>query len=124
MLVDGKPAQKLSVICHDIHRTDKLSGPRPIGLTGDDGRIEFSTYQKADGVPEGEYVLTFTWREWDDEWKKPTGPDRLAGRYADPEHSAIRLIVKSGEPADLGKIELLTEIGIQAERTAIVPQDG
>jgi hypothetical protein len=109
VLVDGKPAQKLSVICHDVTGLDKPSGPRPVGLTADDGTIEFSTYQKGDGVPEGEYVLTFTWRAWDDYWKTFSGPDRLTGRYADPHKATIRLTVKEKSPTELGTIELSTE---------------
>jgi len=109
VLVDGQPAQRLSVTCHDVNRLDKQNVPRPVGLTGEDGKIEFSSYQKADGVPQGEYVLTFTWGEWDDYWKKFSGPDRLKGRYADPQKSTFRLTVKDRGPTDLGTIELSTE---------------
>lgn len=109
VLVDGKVADKLSVICHDVDRSTKQNRPRPVGLTDEDGRIEFSSYQKGDGVPEGQYALTFTWGEWDDYWKKSSGPDRLAGRYADPQKSTIRLTVKRGTPTDLGTIQLQTK---------------
>ena len=109
VLVDGKPAAKLSVTCHDAQATNAKSVSHPVGLTGDDGKIEFSTYQKGDGVPAGEYVLTFAWREWVPYWNRFEGADRLKDRYADPQKSTIRLAVKPGEPADLGTIELSTE---------------
>jgi hypothetical protein len=109
VLVDGKPTAKLSVTCHDVQATNTKSGPRPVGLTGDDGNIEFSTYQKGDGVPAGEYVLTFAWREWVPYWNRFEGVDRLKDRYADPKNSAIRLTVKKDAAAELGAIELSTE---------------
>ncbi len=109
VLVDGKPAAKLLVTCHDAQASNTKKAPRPVGLTSEDGKIEFSTYQKADGVPAGDYVLTFAWREWDNYWHKFSGSDRLKDRYADPQKSAIRLTVKQGEPTDLGTIELSSE---------------
>jgi 5-hydroxyisourate hydrolase-like protein (transthyretin family) len=109
VLVDGKPAAKLQVTCHDTQATRTKNAPRPTGLTGDDGTIEFSTYQKGDGVRPGDYVLTFTWREWDPDWSRFSGADRLKDRYADAHKSAIRLTVKQGEPTALGVIELSTE---------------
>jgi len=109
VLVDGQPAPKLLVTCHDNRGTDIPNAPRPVGLTGEDGKIEFSTWQKADGIPAGEYVLTFTWREWDPYWNRFHGTDRLKDRYADPATSTVKLSVKKDAPTELGTIELSTE---------------
>src|SRR5436190_18563651 len=107
--VNGNPAAKLQVACNDTQATNGKSTPHPVGLTDEDGKIEFSTYQKGDGVPAGDYILTFTWREWDPIFSRPTGNDRLHDRYTDAKKSAIRLTVKQGESVDLGTIELSTE---------------
>lgn len=63
-------------------------------------------------MPPGEYVLTFSWREFNTFSMSYSGPDKLNGRYNDPQQSEFRLTVESGdEPIDLGRIELTTESG-------------
>lgn len=106
--VDGQPAHKVFVTCHNVNEIQKQNVFKSLGLTDENGKLDFSTYESSDGVPEGEYVLTFTWGEWDDYWKRFSGPDKLKDRYADPKKSEIRLTVKKGELADLGIIELST----------------
>jgi len=66
------------------------------------------TYQQGDGVPEGEYVLTFAWGQPNRFNNIYGGPDRLANRYSDPRQPKVRFKVEKGKPADLGRIELST----------------
>jgi hypothetical protein len=78
-------------------------------MTGPDGKFAISTYQSADGVPAGEYLLTFVWGRFDMISKSYGGPDKLNGRYADHQKSEHRVQVESGKPTDLGRIELTTK---------------
>src|SRR5687768_8776191 len=59
--VDGRPANKVFATCHNVKELDQENVHRTLALTDETGKLEFSTYQSGDGVPEGEYVLTFEW---------------------------------------------------------------
>ena len=71
--------------------------------------IEIATYEASDGVPEGEYVLTFMWGKINLISGGYGGPDKLNGRYTDPETSEVKVTVKAGEATELGTIELTTK---------------
>jgi hypothetical protein len=98
--VDGQPAAQLSLTCHDVKGVAPLHPTVSSAITDPDGKFAVSTYQSGDGVPEGEYVLTFVWGKFDLISKSYGGADRLKGRYRDPE---------AGKPIDLGCIELSTK---------------
>ena len=108
ILVDGEPVEKLRVTCENAAEGNEPS-LRSLGLTDAKGTVAFSTFRDSDGVPPGDYVLTFAWQDWDDYWNRHEGPDRLGGRYSDPEKSEYRLTVREGETTDLGTIKLSTE---------------
>ncbi len=69
----------------------------PRAIVGPDGRFELTTYEEADGAPAGEYAVLITWPQrtvappGDDEGEGAEGeegeelPDRLGGRYSNPE---------------------------------------
>ena len=104
--VNGSPADKLTVTCH---RADAAGEAYPIvssALTDAEGKFSLATYESGDGLREGEYVLTFAWRDFNVMSNNYTGPDKLNGRFANPEDSATRLTVATGQPVDLGRIEL------------------
>lgn len=108
VLIDGEPVEKLLVTCHD---TEHLGQQKllSLGLTDENGDVTFSTFEGSDGVPAGEYLLTFSWRDWDNYWNRFEGPDKFKGRYSEPAESQYRLLVTADEPADLGVIELTIE---------------
>ena len=107
--VDGRPAAQLQIACHDVKGIDAAAPTVSSAMTGPDGKFAISTYQSADGVPAGEYLLTFTWGTFNMISKSYGGPDKLNGRYADHQKSGHRFKVESGKPTDLGRIELSTK---------------
>ncbi len=107
--VDGQPAANLAVRCISVAGLDKENPTFSSAFTDEQGRFAISTYEKADGVPEGEYVLTFEWGQWDFVSGQYGGPDKLKGRYKDPATSKIRFKVEAGKPTNLGRIELTTK---------------
>src|SRR5258708_14552872 len=59
VLVDGSPAEGVSVTCQAINGIDK-ENPTVSGATTDkEGNFAISTYKAGGGVPDGDYVLTF-----------------------------------------------------------------
>ncbi len=107
LLIDGKPVGNVAVRCVSVQKLDATTPPSAT-FTRDDGTFEISTYEKSDGVPEGEYVLTFQWGEHNLISGTYAG-DKLGGRYADAKKSTNRFKVEKGKPVDLGKIELTTK---------------
>jgi hypothetical protein len=107
--VDGQPAAQLQVKCHDVNGMDTEDPTVSSAMTGQDGKFAISTYLTADGVPEGEYVLTFAWGKFDMISKAYVGPDKLKARYLNPQNSEHRFKVEPGEPTDLERIELSTK---------------
>jgi len=107
--VDGSPAANLAVRCISVSGLDKENPTFSSAFTDEQGRFSISTYEQADGVPEGEYVLTFEWGQWDLISGQYGGPDKLKGRYKDPATSKIRFKVEAGKPTNLGRIELTTK---------------
>ena len=103
--VDGQPAAQLALACHDVRGVDPLHPTVSSAITDQDGKFAVSTYQSGDGLPEGEYVLTFVWGKFD-LISKSYGGDGLKGRYMNPLKSACRCKVETGKPTDLGRIEL------------------
>ena len=79
-----------------------------VAFTDEEGKFEISTYESSDGVPAGEYALTFMWGKWNMSGSYG-GPDKLNDRYTDPKTSEVKVTVKDGEPTDLGTIELTTK---------------
>lgn len=96
VLVKKVPADKAMVVFHPIEAEPK-SAIRPLGICGPDGTFNLTTYLTNDGAPEGEYRVTIIWpgpppkktAEMDDE-----GPDRLKGRYGNPQTSRIKIVVE------------------------------
>ncbi len=104
VLVDGTPTAGLRVACYPQGETE--INRRLVVLTDDQGAFSLGTYESSDGLPEGEYKLTFEWIEG-----TMLGPetDKLKGAYSDPEESEYTVTVKTGEKNDLGEIKLSTK---------------
>ncbi len=107
VLVDGKPAEGVLLGIHDSAPMDKKFPTAPQGQTIADGKLIISTYAEGDGLPEGDYTITFTWQEFNPVSRSYTGPDKLNKRYADPKSSKVTAKVKG--PVDLGEIQLTTK---------------
>ncbi|MFV1966544.1 MAG: hypothetical protein ACC628_14055 [Pirellulaceae bacterium] len=106
--VDGKPVVQLAVRCINVTGIDKADPTFSSAFTDEEGKFEISTYEQSDGVPEGEYILTFEWGQWGLSGSYG-GPDKLKNRYKDPKKSAFHVTVESGKPADVGRIDLSTK---------------
>lgn len=79
------------------------------GGTGADGLFELSTYNKGDGLPAGDYKLTFVWTELRLGGAALGGApsDKLGGQYADSKTTPFTVTVKeSKDVVDLGVFEL------------------
>lgn len=115
VVVDGVPVPAtapLRVESHNVNGFDQEHPTISSTLTGEDGRFEMSTYVTGDGVPPGDYTLTFMWGEMNLIAGTYAGPDKLNGRYTDSETSEYSFTVTEGESEvgiDLGTIELTTE---------------
>jgi len=105
VVVDGAPLAgvKIKMFSKTLDR-EKRAFPR--GVTDEDGRFQAWTYRVNDGVPPGEYYMTFV----DHSQANPSvreNPDGFQGRYSNrqnPEH--LITVPESSEPYDLGTIEL------------------
>jgi hypothetical protein len=109
--VDGSvPSSSIQVHCYSTGTIDTEHPTFSQTETKPDGTFEISTYQSGDGVPVGDYVLTFIWQEFNMFNRTYAGPDKLNNRYSDPKTSEIKLTVKEGgAPTDLGEIKLTTK---------------
>jgi hypothetical protein len=102
VLVDGVPAASLTVECH----------PEPgaqlkhevATFTDENGKFSIGTYESKDGLPEGTYALAFIWPEMG-----IVAKDKLKGAYADYKKSEHKVTVVTGQPNDLGEINLKTK---------------
>ncbi len=108
VMVDGAPAANLAIQVHNVNGMDKEQPTVSSAFTKEDGTFALATYDSGDGVPEGEYALTFMWGQMNLVSMNYGGPDRLKDRYRDPKKSEVRFEV-NGEPVDLGSIELRTK---------------
>jgi hypothetical protein len=83
---------------------------RPQAQTDESGAFQLRTYVSGDGAPPGQYKVTIIWPgpspdAGGDSDKGFSGPDRLGGRYADPDTSPFSVTVVEEEnrldPLDL-----------------------
>jgi hypothetical protein len=112
--VDGAaPTSPVQIQCHPVNGVDAAHPTVSASLTGDGGQFEISTYETGDGVPAGDYALTFEWREYNAISASYGGPDKLKKRYQDPLASETKFTVAAGgtgdEETDLGTIALTTK---------------
>lgn len=109
--VDGNvPDSPVKIECVPISQVDDDPSHFSMSFTMSktDGSFNISTYQSDDGIPAGEYALTFMWGKLNLMSGQYGGPDKLNGRYSDPKKSEIKVTV-ADEPIDLGMIELTTK---------------
>jgi hypothetical protein len=107
VLVDGQPVDNLAIYCNRLSAVNKEFPTESQCFTQKDGSFEIGTYLSKDGVPEGDYALTFRLGEWN-MFNKSYEGDKLNGRYTDPKESAVKFTVTKGKPTELGEIKLTT----------------
>ena len=103
--VKGKAAEGVHVTFHPEGGLDTTQPTETKAMTGKDGKFAASTYEVGDGATLGVFRLTFTWPKLNQISMTFDG-DTFKGRYSKPERSKHTITVKSGEPIDLGRIEL------------------
>lgn len=93
--LNGQPISGGTVVLHST--SDKFpAGLSPVGYVAADGTVQFTTYERGDGVPAGEYKATVTWRPFitvDDE--TISGDNQLPAIYASLESTTARVTVPS-----------------------------
>lgn len=109
--VDGQaPSSPVQIRCFNLHGMDQEHPTVSSTVTRDGGQFSISTYESGDGVPEGEYAVTFEWKQLNLVSMSYGGEDALKGRYSDPQTSEVRFTITPGtKPLDLGTIELTTQ---------------
>ncbi len=103
--VNGKPAEGVHVVFHPVGGMDQAQPTETKAITDKDGKFAASTYVLGDGVPPGEYTLTFSWPQLNMISMAFEG-DKLKGKYDKPAKSQHKVTVESGKPLDLGTIDL------------------
>jgi hypothetical protein len=89
--VEGEPAYGAYVTLHPIGDVGMTKGNKPFARVQQDGSFQISTYDTGDGAPQGEFSVTVVWPE-DPEARGPS-PDRLRGKYANPEQSDLKISI-------------------------------
>ncbi len=94
--IDGQPPQssdrrkKILVVLNDATKPDQHILERPVVVCSPSGEFAFHTYAERDGVPAGEYVLTFV--QFLDRGKRGYfGPDGFKNLYSDPQKQEFRV---------------------------------
>lgn len=106
--VDDKPAEGARIEFHPVGGLDTAQPTVTAATVNKDGSFAASTYEVGDGVPPGEYQLSFTWPKLNPISMTFEG-DKLNGRYADPAKTDVKMTVESGKPLDLGRIDLTSK---------------
>ncbi|MCC6123996.1 MAG: hypothetical protein IT426_03465 [Pirellulales bacterium] len=107
----GKPAAGAEVIFHPLSGPAKGTRLRPNGRADEFGKFALGTYRAGDGAPAGEYRIGVVWpgplpnAAPGDSEASHGGPDRLRGRYGDPEKSGLKATV-SDSNNELPPLEL------------------
>lgn len=109
VLVDGQPAANLAIRANPAAGIDQQDPTISSAFTDNEGKFAFSTFETGDGIPEGEYQLTFEWGEMNMFSMQYGGPDKLKGRYKDPSKSTFTIKVGPDGPEDVGSFELTTK---------------
>jgi hypothetical protein len=108
--VDGAaPGSEIQMECHPVNGMDTQHPTASQAAVDAEGNFTISTYEAGDGIPPGDYILVFSWRDYNVMARSYSGPDKLKDRYSDPKTSPIKLTVKEGEPLDMGIVALTTK---------------
>ena len=98
--VNGVPAPSLTVKFHSRGEPQgqaEIYAAKPSAMTDGDGSFAVSTYEHGDGVAAGTYAVTFEWLTYNLLQNSYGGPDKLGGKYADPEKTPFEVTVTGDE---------------------------
>jgi hypothetical protein len=124
VMYKGQPAAGATVILRRLDPELNTTPPVAAGQVDDEGRFSVAVDERGEGAPAGRYAVLIQWRKKVEggEEPKPAAkkgrrfvvpdkpeliPDRLEGRYMNPDRSPFRVEVKPGEndlePFDVSK---------------------
>lgn len=113
VLVDSQPAEGAMVIFCPVDGSEEFMRERPFGVTDADGKFELRTFRPGDGAPAGNYKVMARWlskaaqssQAADQDRAAGGSPDRLRGRYFNPDTSGLGATVEEA-PTELPPFEL------------------
>lgn len=76
--VNGEPAVKAMMLLYPVNGPVDARQTVPFSVVNEDGTFRLSTYEHGDGIPAGEYAMTFYWLACPE---VGISPDRLKDRY-------------------------------------------
>lgn len=121
LTVNGEPAEGAVVTLYPVGEKVDQRNSKPWGIVDDDGVFDLQTYEKGDGAPVGEYVVTIKWpRDINDMSQAMT--DRLGKAYSNPDKSEWRVTIEEGNNL-LDPIEI-TGAKVQPKDKAQPPRKG
>lgn len=94
LLVGGQPAENALLIFHPSATT--ADTVRPTARVAADGSFKVTTFEPGDGAVAGSYVVTVEWRAAPTNPFDGGGPDKLQGKYNDPQKSTLQVKVENG----------------------------
>jgi hypothetical protein len=102
VLYRGEPAAGAEVVFHAAANAPlSPSIPIPRAVVQSDGTFELASFEPGDGAPAGTYDVTVVWPSAAAADADPESgggqPDRLGGRYANPDTSGLAATVREEE---------------------------
>jgi len=117
--IDGKPVANVNLFLspQDAAPSDQTTiyTASANAVTDEAGKFSFGTYAAGDGLPVGNYVISFYWdggvvipmiRDNDDPPKLTPAADSFNRKYGTPANSKQQFTVEDGKPVDLGVLDL------------------
>jgi len=107
LLVQNKPAAGVLLIFRpkdDPDAAEWASG-FPHATSDAQGNFVVGTYADTDGAPAGQYTVLAMWTVPDPKNEEASSPDKLGGRYSDPDKSKLTATVEA-KPTELAPINL------------------
>ena len=112
--VDGNPEAGVVLTC--VPQGAGAADKKILNATTDEnGKFTFTTYEVGDGLPLGEYAVTFLWPPVSTFTKKrvtreeEVESDRLHGKYASAKDSPLKFTAEAGKPLALDTVDLQTK---------------
>lgn len=108
--VDGAPVPMIQVnFVSQEFMEAKVYEPLATGYTDDQGAVSITTNKYNDGIPAGEYTLTFVFGEMNLLAGRYEGQDKFKGKYSNAAKSTFKLTVGPNESNDFGAVNLTTK---------------